>query len=204
MSRGVLLGLLASVPGCTCAHAGASEPAPIAELSALRTPTPPRIDGKLDEPAWRDATPSGQFVDPLTGRFVPPESEVRALWDADSLYLGLYAADEDLRSDDHMTVILEPERGRRLTFEVNPAGKLSSTAPAGLRAAAEQDGTIDQPRDDDEEWTVELQVPWRSLGLAGPTPIGIGFGRRDQPKGSAARESVWGQRGAALGVIRLR
>ncbi|MEN9813946.1 MAG: hypothetical protein RL479_2632 [Verrucomicrobiota bacterium] len=42
--------------------ASAAEPPPLPEYRAPRAPTPPRIDGRLDDPAWAAAPLAGDFV----------------------------------------------------------------------------------------------------------------------------------------------
>jgi hypothetical protein len=67
-------------------------------------------------------------------------------------------------------------------LEVTPRGALADALGAdrawdsGTRVACDTDGTIDDPRDDDEEWVVELAVPLASLGpivTTGNVPITI-------------------------------
>ena len=62
-----------------------------ADLPALRTAEPMVIDGRLDEKMWALATPTEDFVGPLQpdGKVLPAKSRtrVKALWDADTIYL---------------------------------------------------------------------------------------------------------------------
>src|SRR6476660_8759942 len=74
-----------------------------------------RVDGRLDEPAWRTAVPVTQFTqrDPHEGEAVSESTEVRVLIGEDMLYVGarlydrepkkirarLVRRDEDLDSD---------------------------------------------------------------------------------------------------------
>src|SRR5438067_5610508 len=50
-----------------------------------------RLDGKLDEPAWRDAPVTDAFtqVDPEEGKPASERTEVRVLYDDDALYVGV-------------------------------------------------------------------------------------------------------------------
>ena len=112
---------------CTCQ--------PSRPLDAPRAKSSPVIDGKLDEPVWRRAPSTGAFA----GQGVVAHTELRASWDAQALYLALYAADEDIGKEDEISVTI----GER-TWNVIPG-----------TAGVDSDGTIDDPSDDDEEWTAE-------------------------------------------------
>src|SRR3954470_7756586 len=65
---------------------GHAMPAPIA-LAAPRT-SPIVLDAKLDEPAWKTATPISDFtqLDPDEGKPASQRTEVRFLFDDDALY----------------------------------------------------------------------------------------------------------------------
>ena len=69
-------------------------------IVALQTPTvtavrvdrapPPRLDGRLDDAAWSQATPVRDLLQsvPDEGRPVSESTEVRIVYDADALYVG--------------------------------------------------------------------------------------------------------------------
>jgi hypothetical protein len=60
-------------------------------LRAVRTTTPPVIDGRLDDPAWKRAIPSDTFTQHFPDEGAPPteRTEVRILYDDDALYIGV-------------------------------------------------------------------------------------------------------------------
>lgn len=62
------------------------------------TSTPIRIDGLLDEPAWRRSVATERFQDIRgPGHPAPPwDTRARILWDAHSLYIGAVLAEPDL------------------------------------------------------------------------------------------------------------
>jgi hypothetical protein len=67
-------------------------------VDVLDAKTKIKIDGKLDEEAWKDA-PSAKLVDPTTGKANPKSpvsGEVRVLWNQQGLYLGFDAKDKDI------------------------------------------------------------------------------------------------------------
>jgi hypothetical protein len=68
-----------------------TEPASRPHIRAVRTPAPPVIDGKLDDPAWRLALPSDTFTQHFPDEGAPPSerTEVRILYDDDAIYVGI-------------------------------------------------------------------------------------------------------------------
>ena len=61
-----------------------------------KTPKPIKIDGKLDEPAWKTAPSTGMFVNTVTGESAQPDTEAKLLWDNQNLYIGFENADTDI------------------------------------------------------------------------------------------------------------
>src|SRR5688572_12765528 len=61
----------------------------VATLTALRTVSPPDLDGRLDEPPWDGARWSGRLVDLVTGAPAIYDTRVACLWDDDALYVGI-------------------------------------------------------------------------------------------------------------------
>ncbi|NUQ21123.1 MAG: carbohydrate binding family 9 domain-containing protein [Gemmatimonadaceae bacterium] len=60
-------------------------------MEAARRSGPVIIDGRLDEPAWASAPPSGDFVQsyPAPGKPAPDRTEVRVLYDDQAIYVGI-------------------------------------------------------------------------------------------------------------------
>ena len=88
-----------------------------------RTDTPPRIDGRLDDVVWRNATVITDFVQqtPLDGAPATEQTEVYLAYDTQNIYLGVYAhysnpadiranrSDRDQTfADDTLTVYFDP------------------------------------------------------------------------------------------------
>jgi hypothetical protein len=83
----------------TSASAAARDPRAIKELDAphLAAGVVITIDGRLDEPAWRDAGSTGPFVDVGSGReatMQPTQGSARLLWDDQFLYAGFEILDK--------------------------------------------------------------------------------------------------------------
>ena len=79
------------------------------------------------------------------------------------VYLTIYCADEDLRATDAVHVGLGAA-----SFDAHPTGALDG-APPGTKVGADVDGTLNDPKDDDEEWVLEVAVPRAAIG-PDPTP----------------------------------
>lgn len=130
----------------------AAGPAPSGpEVVVPEAKEPIALDGALHEPPWLE-------TDARTGALLEgaeparPHAEARFVKKDGTLWVGLYAADVDIRSSDHFRVTLA---GRAAS--VNARG----TPFGGARAASEVDGTLDDALED-EEWTAEI-----GLALAG-------------------------------------
>ena len=106
---------------------------------AVRTSQPPAIDGRLDDPVWRDVTPITQFVQtsPVEGAPASEATEVWIAYDSDHVYLAFYAhytdpgiiranrAERDSGGgDDQMSVLFDPflDQQRAYMFTVNGYG----------------------------------------------------------------------------------
>ena len=63
---------------------------------ARRTDKPIKIDGKLDDAAWKDAPSTGPFVNTMTGAPVDQRTEAKLLWDDKFLYVAFENADSDV------------------------------------------------------------------------------------------------------------
>src|SRR3990172_8082778 len=64
-------------------------------IVAVRTPTPPKIDGFLTDAVWSSATPSSSFTqfDPVEGAAPSESTAVRILYDDNALYVGVMMYD---------------------------------------------------------------------------------------------------------------
>jgi hypothetical protein len=66
-------------------------------LRAAPVPVPPRVDGVLDDPAWRDAPSSSGFRqrEPQEGSPATEATEVRVVYDRETLFVGVLARDSE-------------------------------------------------------------------------------------------------------------
>jgi hypothetical protein len=140
---------------------------------------PIALDGDTDDPGWVRApgpARSGPFVD-ATGAPARPYAEARLLRGDGVLYVLLYAADEDVRATDRFRLTFAGEGAYAVA--VTADGRVHDESPAGWRSgmhvSREIDGTLDDPRDLDEEWALELALPLASIGLRGARNERVAF-----------------------------
>ena len=147
-----------------------------------RITAPIALDGELHEPDWNARARVAAFTD--GGAEARPYSQIRLLRDAQTLYVGLYAADQDIRSSDAFTLGFGA-----LALTIDVRGRITPAVP-GARAAAQvdDDETVDDPRDEDEEWSLEVAIP---LARIPPGVSAIHAARCDTPKDGVQRCGAW-------------
>jgi Domain of unknown function (DUF5916)/Carbohydrate family 9 binding domain-like len=149
-------------------------------LEATPTREPPAIDGRLDDPAWRTAAPSGAFRQkfPQEGRAPVDRTEIRVLYDRESIYIGfdcpqtaplvarLTRRDRPIESDS-VTVALDSRRSGTAAFEfsVNAAGVQSDTLRFNdSESSPDWDENWEAAVARTERgWSAELRIPLRIL-----------------------------------------
>ena len=176
------------------------------------------LDGDTDDPGWLKATArTNAFVD-TTGAPARPYSDARLVWGDGHLYVALYAADEDIRAthadadaplwtEDSFHMLFVDGHGER-TIDVSPIGTITDARrdargpfdyawQSGAHVSHELDGTLNRPDDDDEEWVIEMAIPFESLGIKGERGDRFGFQVRrcDTPHGGARVCASWGTEG---------
>jgi len=180
------------------ARESGKEPLATREAVCRKVATAPRIDGKLDDQAWKDAAPIDRF--PSFWNRVDPQSGTRAwlVWDDSALYFAAQMPDAELRSfgmkrNDHLwngdvfELFFKPstERPNYYEFQVNPKSvilelafpergfdlnTLAARPPMGFEAVTVAEGTIDTPGDRDRSWSVEGRIPWSIFAASGGKP----------------------------------
>jgi hypothetical protein len=187
----------------------------------LRVPHAPgaiTLDGDMDDPGW--VIPPGPartraFVLP-NGREARPYSNARVVWGDGYLYLALYAADEDIEAhaDQPDSPLLEEDAfhvvfsqpGVEYAIDVSARAVITDSIrrdggawdlrwSSGAHVSKEIDGTLDNPNNTDEEWAIEMAIPFESLGMKGEPGETIGFSvsRCDTPKRVARVCAGWGE-----------
>ena len=176
MTRAVLALSLAAT-GC---KEPSTAPAPAPAIPHIAAPI--AIDGEWTEPDWSARALRGQFVGE-DGQLARPSSEARFLRDASTLYVGLYAADDDIRSSD----AFELDIGSH-AWTITATGEVRPPI-AGAKIAFDRDGTLDDATNNDEEWVIELAVPLSAAGAHGR--VHVRASRCDTPKHQAQRCGQW-------------
>lgn len=144
-----------------------------------------KVDGEWDEPDWSARALRGQFRAD-DGQLARPSSEARFLHDGSNLLIALYAADENIETADAFDVTVGA-----LQLHVDATGNVTPPI-AGVHAAVGYDeGTRDNPNDEDEEWVVELGIPLATVGLRAGVHQTLRSGRCDTPKDGVRRCGTW-------------
>jgi hypothetical protein len=147
--------------------------------------TPPKLDGRLDDPCWRSATLITNFTQVLPVEGAPPTeaTAVRIVFTRDTLYLGVrcfdsnprqilvktMARDSLFRSEDIFKVTFDTFDRQRdgYYFAVNPAGARLDALFGKFSSFNDQWDTVwnAKARIDDQGWVAEFAIPFKSLSF---------------------------------------
>lgn len=160
---------------------------------AYRIVDPPRIDGRLDEPMWKHLPSTGSWptYNNQKARF---ETWARLAWDEKYLYVGIYCQDDDIWStytkrDDPIfnqevvEFFIDANRNHRdyIELQVSPAGVIFDSffpryrwpKPWGqldydskMVVQVHREGTLNNPKDVDRFYSVEMRLELSRLGPA--------------------------------------
>lgn len=154
-------------------------------FTAVRTDTPPQIDGDLSDPVWANAARIDDFLElsPIEYRPAPEHTEVFVLYDDNALYVGFYVHDSrpeeitanalrpdaPLRDDDKVNLIIDPFNAQRAgyQFQLNPNGARSEAIyVTGTRPSYDWEGIWNgTSRIVEDGWTAEMAIPFKSLSF---------------------------------------
>jgi hypothetical protein len=192
MRAGILASLVAIAACGKHADRVAPKPAPPGPIDVPRPRAAIPIDGEW-EADWNDRAARVVFHVRGGDGEARPYSEMRVLRDGDALLVGLYAADEEIHSNEFFDVQIGALHAHAT------AGGTLVPAIDGAKVGLDVDGTPDHPGDYDEEWKLEISIPIAALGA--PSPDGIfpaHVSRCDTPKDGIERCGAWD------GQLRLR
>jgi hypothetical protein len=176
----------------------------------------PVIDGNLEETIWKQAIPADTFIqrEPYEGKPATENTEVRVLYDDESIYLGISCYDSEpqailakemrrdaeLGSDDSFTVMLDTFGDCRTAymFETNPLGAQFDAVASSI-PTEEDEENIDitwngvwyvKTAINDWGWSAEVAVPFKILRFAraGQQRWGVNFRRIIRRKNE---ETLW-------------
>ena len=173
--------------------AGQGEPVRLAEgdfegvrltkiVTAVRIAGGITLDGRLDEPEWKLASPVGDFVQrvPTNGMPSGERTEVRVLYDDDNLYFAVMCYDSqpsrivvkelkrdfDLNGTDMIQLVIDSLHDGLggYSLSVNPAGARRDNHLGLNGGGVNWDAVWDVgTRRTEEGWIAEYQVPFKSL-----------------------------------------
>lgn len=167
------------------------------------------FDGLVTESFWQRAGSADNFIqqDPRNGEPATERTDVRIVYDDEALYIGatFYDSEPDrwlgyerrrdqtLAADDRFQWVLDPylDGQNGYFFEINPSGLMGDGLISSTSVQNRNwDGIWDlRVRHTDIGWTVEIQIPFRTLNFdPGKTEWGINFQRTVRRKNE---ESFW-------------
>ena len=143
------------------------------------------LDGRLDEAVWSRAVPAANFLqrDPDNGEPATEPTEVRIVYDADKLYMGVTLFDSDpdgliyyqmgrdgfLPSDDKLQWAFDTFNDGQSAYwwEMNPAGSMADSLRGANNTNNRQwDGIWDARTTRSEiGWIIEFEVPFRTMNF---------------------------------------
>ena len=191
------------------------------------TPRAPQLTGRGDDPMWRRAPRSELFVHPTSGEPVPHlDTTFQALWDEHYLYVFMTGKDTDVWStiterdgnlwdEEVMEVYLDPGgQGRDyVELQINPLNtQFDALFPRATNRDLERarawtlegwethvhvQGTLNDPSQADEGWSVEMRIPWASLPNVEAVPphqgvtLRANFYRYDRTRDGGVQTLAW-------------
>ncbi len=180
----------------------------LAEVGAVKTETPPVMDGRLDDAVWkRGGVVSGlRQYKPRAGKPMSERTEIRVLYDADFLYLGVRCYDREpgkiasrgmerdggVLASDYVYFFFDTFYDRRngYAFAVSPdEGRWDALISNAFHVNTNWDGIWDVRCSIDRQgWVAEVKIPFKTLGFReGETVWGFNVARSIARKGEAGR-----------------
>ena len=167
---------------------------PLPEYHAKKTGAPPTVDGDLSDAVWQRAVPV-TLVRSFDGRPTRRKTVARVLYDDTQLYVSfdcedpdlwgtLLERDQEIYNQDVVEVFLDAN-GDGLTYnelEVSPNNVIFDAyfpAPrtgmdlsfdAQMKTAVKLRGTLNDARDTDQGWSVEMAIPLARLAAVPHLP----------------------------------
>lgn len=187
------------IGGCNCktcpfATKKTSTDKPLATMVAKYTSTPIQLDGRLDDPAWKDACVYQLSLSEdkvAEDQSLQNPGEVRLAWDDQYFYVGAKFFDTDIvaegkKDQEHHYVkgdlcelflksdsftwyweLYGTPANKKTSFWFPGWGRIGLPSMedyrCGLKVAARVEGTLNNWRDKDEYWVVEMAMPIKDL-----------------------------------------
>ncbi len=151
-------------------------------IEAVKAKKTPHIDGKLDDPCWRNVPVATDFlqVNPYNGRPASQRTEVKFLYDDNAVYIGAMLYDpapdsimtvldkrDQFSISDYFGVLIDPFNDSQLAyaFYVTAAGvQVDYKSIDGQRNDRDWDAVWDSEINILwNGWTVEMKIPYSAL-----------------------------------------
>ncbi|NUQ71076.1 MAG: carbohydrate binding family 9 domain-containing protein [Chthonomonadales bacterium] len=186
---------------CLCVQAISAMDATVRRtIPAVRLSVRPVIDGKLDDPCWKEATQTSGFSDEMLGTPVADDTTVWVGYDDHAVYVAFHAHDPrpeaiiaretkrgaEFYNEDRVRLRLNPFNSRRAEDEselnLNPLGAQMADFAGGRANKQEWEGAWEgAARIVEDGWIAEMAVPWacfvRPESGGEPRTLGINFDR---------------------------
>ncbi len=153
------------------------------QIKGVRIDEPPKIDGYLDDPAWKLASVVTEFYqrEPDNGQPITEKTEVYVCYGEKQLYIGFRCFDDpdkitakelkrdiSLGEDDRVQVIIDTYNDKRngFWFQIGPRGSIGDALVSENGAAFNKqwDGLFDgKAKIRDFGWEAELAIPFKTL-----------------------------------------
>jgi hypothetical protein len=163
------------------------------EIKAVRTETPPKIDGKLDDVCWQNSAKTGELIqfEPQRGEPSTQPTTIYLAYDANNLYIAFECFKTDMDklaanltrrdsfffSDDHVEVLIDTFLDGRncYAFALNPLGTQTDrrliNEGTNRRTGQSMIGTAiswdcnwqGQAAKGTDSWTAEFAIPFAEL-----------------------------------------
>ena len=193
---------------------------PLRAAQASRVEEAPRLDGTLDDPLWRQATPISNFLqrEPFEGQPPTERTEVRILYTKHEVYFGITCFDSapheivgtELRRDvsqeldDYFEILIDSAHDRRnaYVFQINPLGTQRDALITEEQRTDTRNGDGDsgwdgvwtsQAQVTKDGWTATIGIPFSTLNFMRSRDVvwGINFKRFIRRKNEEVLWSGW-------------
>src|SRR5713101_3332891 len=185
---------------------------------ATRVERAPRLDGRLADPVWQQASPITDFRqrEPYEGQPATEHTEVRILYTRNEVYFGVVCHDSvangpvatQLRRDvtqeldDYFEIVIDSRRDRRnaYVFQINPLGTQRDSLITDEQVEATQDGDpgwdgvwTSEARRTGDGWTATIAIPFSTLNFMRSRDVvwGVNFKRFIRRKNEEDLWSGW-------------
>ncbi len=177
-----LVAILLLLPGSLPAKDGTSSSK--AEVFQIPSNQPPKIDGRLTEPLWEQASPIGPLtmVEPEEGTLPSEQTEIRVAVTHGAIYFGIMCYDQypdkivsytmqrdaQLSGEDHVKIVLDTFLNGRTgyIFAINPNGARYDALieKEGGGENSQWDGIWEAAaRRSKDGWSAEIYIPIKTL-----------------------------------------